>query len=92
MKRVALLALAASVGCVPSAAPLKGVPAPDRALPSLSLAAGHLLRSFLFGVTAYDVLTLLGAGAALAAVALLAALTPARRACRIDPVMALRYQ
>ncbi|MGZ3330817.1 MAG: hypothetical protein ACXU9O_11840 [Gemmatimonadaceae bacterium] len=41
MKRVALLALAASIGCVPSAAPLKGVPAPDRSLPSLSLVSGH---------------------------------------------------
>jgi hypothetical protein len=41
MKRVALFALAASIGCVPSAAPLKGVPAPDRSLPSLSLTSGH---------------------------------------------------
>jgi len=58
----------------------------------LSLAAGYLLRSFLFGVTEYDVLTLLGAGATLAAVALLAAYVPARRASQIDPVVALRYE
>jgi hypothetical protein len=35
------IAIAAAVGCVPSAAPLKGVPAPDRSLPSLSLPSGH---------------------------------------------------
>lgn len=35
------LVLALAVGCVPSAAPLKGVPAPDRSLPSFSLASGH---------------------------------------------------
>ena len=33
--------VASAVGCVPSAAPLKGVPAPDRTLPSLSLPLGH---------------------------------------------------
>ena len=35
------LMIVAAVGCVPSAAPLKGVPAPDRSLPSLSLPSGH---------------------------------------------------
>jgi hypothetical protein len=35
------LMVASAVGCVPSAAPLKGVPAPDRTLPSLSLPVGH---------------------------------------------------
>jgi len=58
----------------------------------LSLAAGRLLRSFLFGVTAYDVLTLMSASAALATVALLAAFGPARRASNVDPAVALRYE
>jgi predicted lysophospholipase L1 biosynthesis ABC-type transport system permease subunit len=58
----------------------------------LSLAAGYLLRSFLFGVTPYDVLTLVGAGVALATVSLLAAFGPARRASNVDPVVALRYE
>lgn len=40
MKRLAVL-LIATFGCVPSAAPLKGVLAPDRSLPSLSLAPEH---------------------------------------------------
>jgi hypothetical protein len=40
MKRFAAL-LIATVGCAPSAAPLKGVLAPDRSLPSLSLPPEH---------------------------------------------------
>jgi predicted lysophospholipase L1 biosynthesis ABC-type transport system permease subunit len=58
----------------------------------LALGAGRLLRSFLFGVTEYDALTFLSAAAVLAAVALVAGLGPARRASRIDPVVALRYE
>jgi ABC-type antimicrobial peptide transport system permease subunit len=58
----------------------------------LSLATGYLLRGFLFGVTAHDILSLTGAGALLAAVAVLAAVGPARRASKIDPVVALRYE
>jgi hypothetical protein len=41
MKRFAPLIVAAALGCVPSAAPLKGVLAPDRSLPSLALPSGH---------------------------------------------------
>lgn len=41
MKRLLGLALLVAVGCVPTAAPLKGVLAPDRALPSLTLPGGH---------------------------------------------------
>jgi predicted permease len=58
----------------------------------LSLAAGQLLRSFLFGVMPNDLLTLAGAVAVLAVVALVAAFGPARRAAKIDPVVALRYE
>jgi hypothetical protein len=39
--RLFSLMVAAAVGCVPSAAPLKGVPAPDRTLPILLLPLGH---------------------------------------------------
>jgi len=41
MKRFASLIIAVAVGCVPSAAPLKGILAPDRSLPALSLPSGH---------------------------------------------------
>ena len=39
--RLGLLVIAAVISCVPSAAPLKGVLAPDRSLPMLSLPPGH---------------------------------------------------
>jgi predicted permease len=77
------LVLGESLGLVVGGV-LAGVP--------LSLAAGYFLRSFLFGVTSYDVPTLAGAGMVLAAVALLAASAPARRAARIDPMAALRCE
>jgi hypothetical protein len=41
MNKVIGFALLASVACTPTAAPLKGVLAPDRSLPSLTLPAGH---------------------------------------------------
>ena len=41
MKRFLCCALVVMIACAPSAAPLKGVLAPDRALPSLALPGGH---------------------------------------------------
>ncbi len=41
MKKLLGCALVATIACAPSAAPLKGVLAPDRALPSLALPGGH---------------------------------------------------
>jgi putative ABC transport system permease protein len=49
-----------------------------------------LLRTLLFGVGARDPMTLAGAAAILAMVALLASYVPARRASRMDPLAALR--
>jgi putative ABC transport system permease protein len=51
---------------------------------------GHLLQSLLFGIGAHDVTTIIGVSAVLALVALLACWIPARRATRVDPVIALR--
>ena len=53
-------------------------------------AASHLLRSFLFGVSALDPLVLVLAALAVMLLALAATLLPARRASSIDPMRALR--
>jgi putative ABC transport system permease protein len=52
----------------------------------------RLMGSLLFGVTPTDVLTFVSVSLLLAAVAMLACLVPARRAARVDPMVALRYE
>jgi putative ABC transport system permease protein len=57
-----------------------------------SLALTRVLSSFLFGISAEDPLTFVGVAALLAMVALAACAVAARRALRVDPVVALRLE
>jgi putative ABC transport system permease protein len=57
-----------------------------------AFALARLISTFLFGVTARDPLVFVGVPAVLTAVAVLAVWIPARRASRVDPLTALRYE
>jgi len=62
----------------------------------IGIAAGllltRLLQSFLYGISASDPPTFIGITILLLAVALAASFFPARRATRVDPIIALRYE
>jgi putative ABC transport system permease protein len=57
---------------------------------ALALGVGRLMENLLFGLVNIDLLQLAGLVSGLAAVALIAAYVPARRAAKIDPMTALR--
>ena len=58
----------------------------------LAWASARLIKSMLYGLTPHDLRTFVVSALVLAAVAVMASLIPARRAVKLDPMIALRYE
>jgi ABC-type antimicrobial peptide transport system permease subunit len=57
-----------------------------------AVVAGRWIRSFLFDTTPHDVMTYAVVGALIVVASAIAISLPARRAAKIDPMIALRYE
>jgi len=58
----------------------------------LAVGASYLLRAVLYGVHLVDSVSFLGASLLFLAIAVLATLPASRRATRVNPIVALRYE
>ena len=59
---------------------------------ALAVGASYLLRGVLYGLNTVDAISFVGVSLLFLAIALLAAYVPSRRAMRVDPMVALRYE
>ena len=59
---------------------------------ALGILASRLLSSFLYGLSALDAFAFIAVTIFMLAVSLVASYIPARRAMRVDPMIALRYE
>jgi ABC-type antimicrobial peptide transport system permease subunit len=59
---------------------------------SLAIGASYLLRGVLYGLTGIDGISFVSVSVLFLAIALLASYLPSRRAMRVDPMVALRYE
>jgi len=57
-----------------------------------ALALSRVMAGYVYGITSTDPLTFAATSLLLTAVALLASYIPARRAAKVDPTVALRYE
>jgi ABC-type lipoprotein release transport system permease subunit len=59
---------------------------------SLAVGVSYLLRGVLYGLSGVDSISFLGVSTLFLAIGLLASYIPSRRAMRVEPVVALRYE
>ena len=59
---------------------------------ALAVALAQLMKGLVFGISVWDPLTFVSAAAVLVCVAVVASYIPARRAMRVDPIVALRHE
>jgi putative ABC transport system permease protein len=59
---------------------------------ALGVGAARLLESIVFGISPYDPVTFATVALVLLSVVLIAVYLPARRAMKVDPLVALRYE
>ena len=89
---LSLLCLFSGLGLLLAAIGIYGVMAYSVSQRTHEIGLTRLMKSLLFGVSATDPLILAGVSLLVTIIALLACYLPARRAAKVDPLVALRYE